>query len=99
MAQRDNRPRFPKWRHAAAGRDRTKPIDRRQGQGKTNSAVAMNSPNQAHFFFIKFVTSNSSAQSDGVVRAGLPPLRVRGCGDWNWRFSPPTWQEKASRTP
>ena len=30
-----------------------------QGRGKTNSAVAMNSPNQAIFFLIKFVTSNS----------------------------------------
>ena len=52
-SQRDNRPPPAKRRHAAAGRDRAKPIDRRQGQGKTNSAVAMNSPNQAHFLFIQ----------------------------------------------
>ena len=34
-----------------------------------------------------------------AMRAGLSPLRVRGCGYWNWRFLPPTWQENSSRTP
>ena len=83
-AQRDNRPHFPKRRHAAAGRDRAKPIDRRQGQGKTNSAVAMNSPNQAHFFFIKFVTSkllcterwSRESGSAAVASSGLRRLEL-----------------------
>ena len=36
------------------GTERAKPIARLHAEGKTNSAVAMNSPNQAHFFLIKF---------------------------------------------
>ena len=82
LAQRDNRPRFPKRRRAAAGRDRAKPIDRRQGQGKTNSAAAMNSPNQVHFFFHQIChfellcTERWSRESGSVAAASSGPRRL-----------------------